>query len=161
MVEEFLGEVVIMRKFEHQRVMKLLGVTVHEDRPCIVLPLMTTDLKHHLRQNEMVCFATPMSCESQFLVELLFVWQWQTHLRGRPTYSFDLLVLRYCRSYLKRDSTHFHWELHMAWSTWLIRTLFIVTWLPETACEFSSVLGFSMGTKFYTPQVLFAGWIKS
>ncbi len=56
MVEEFLSEVVIMRKFKHPNVMKLLGVTVHEDKPCIVLPLMMIDLKRYLKQNRLVSF---------------------------------------------------------------------------------------------------------
>ncbi len=51
MVEEFLNEIIIMRKFKHPNVMKLLGVTVHDDKPCIVLPLMMTNLKCYLRQN--------------------------------------------------------------------------------------------------------------
>ncbi len=34
--------------------MKLLGVTVHEEKPCIILPLMKTDLKKHLKQNVLV-----------------------------------------------------------------------------------------------------------
>ena len=53
-VENFLREAVIMRKFKHPNVMKLLGVTVHEEKPCIVMPMMMTDLKHYLKQNQMV-----------------------------------------------------------------------------------------------------------
>ncbi len=55
MVEEFLSEVLVMRKFNHPNVMKLLGVTVHEDKPCIVMPLMLTSLKEHLKQHKLVC----------------------------------------------------------------------------------------------------------
>ncbi len=54
MVSEFLKEVVIMRKFNHSNVLKLLGVTVHDSKPCIIMPLMLTDLKHYLKQNRKV-----------------------------------------------------------------------------------------------------------
>ena len=56
MVQDFLGEVVVMRKFNHPNVMKLLGVTVHDDKPCIILPLMKMDLKQFLKQNKLVSF---------------------------------------------------------------------------------------------------------
>ncbi len=45
---------IIMKKFKHPNVMKLLGVTVHEEKPCIILPLMKMDLKKHLKQNVLV-----------------------------------------------------------------------------------------------------------
>lgn len=54
MVEDFLSEVVVMKGFKHPNVMKLLGVTVHENKPCIVLPLMKMNLKEYLRQNKQV-----------------------------------------------------------------------------------------------------------
>ncbi len=53
-VEEFLTEIMVMGKLKHPNVMKLLGVTVHEDQPCIVMPLMMTDLKQYLKQNKLV-----------------------------------------------------------------------------------------------------------
>ncbi len=53
-VEKFLQEVVVMRKFHHPNVMKLLGVTVQDDKPCIILPLMMTDLKHYLKDKQLV-----------------------------------------------------------------------------------------------------------
>ena len=56
MVEDFLREVVVMKNFNHPNVMKLLGVTVHEDKPCIILPLMKMDLKHYLKHNKLVRF---------------------------------------------------------------------------------------------------------
>ncbi len=56
MVQDFLSKVIVMRKFNHPNVMKLLGVTVHEDKPCIILPLMKMDLKQFLKQNKLVCF---------------------------------------------------------------------------------------------------------
>ncbi len=54
MVEDFLNEVIIMRRFKHPNVLKLLGVTVHEDKPCMVMPLMITNLKCYLKQNKLV-----------------------------------------------------------------------------------------------------------
>ncbi len=56
MVDDFLSEVIVMSKFNHPNVMKLLGVTGHEDKPCIILPLMMTDLKHYLRQHKQARF---------------------------------------------------------------------------------------------------------
>ncbi len=54
MLEDFLSEVVVMRKFNHPNVMKLVGVTGHEDKPCIILPLMRMDLKQYLKGNKLV-----------------------------------------------------------------------------------------------------------
>ncbi len=54
MVQDFLSEVIVMKKFQHPNVMKLLGVTVHENKPCIILPLMKMDLKQYLKQNRQV-----------------------------------------------------------------------------------------------------------
>ncbi len=67
MVEDFLSEVVVMRKFNHPNVMKLLGVTVHEDKPCIILPLMMTDLKHYLKRHKQVsCFLQKLTMPRVF-----------------------------------------------------------------------------------------------
>ncbi len=56
MVEDFLREVLVMRQLSHPNVMKLLGVTVHEKKPCIILPLMMTDLRTYLKQHKLVSF---------------------------------------------------------------------------------------------------------
>ncbi len=56
---DFLSEALVMRKFNHPNVMKLVGVTGHEDKPCIILPLMKMDLKHYLKDNKLVSFFQP------------------------------------------------------------------------------------------------------
>ena len=39
--ETFLQEVIIMRQFNHPNVLSLIGVSVHDNKPCVLLPLMT------------------------------------------------------------------------------------------------------------------------
>lgn len=54
-VEEFLQEAVIMREFNHQNVMSLLGVSVSEEKPCVLLPLLSNgDLKKYLKNQSLV-----------------------------------------------------------------------------------------------------------
>ena len=51
--EEFIREAIVMRMFSHPNVLSLLGVSVYEDIPCVILPLMSNGdlktymLKHH------------------------------------------------------------------------------------------------------------------
>ncbi len=57
MLSDFLSEVTVMRKFDHKNVIKLVGVTLLDNKPCIILPLMVTNLKQHLKYNRLVfCF---------------------------------------------------------------------------------------------------------
>ena len=52
-VEEFLQEAIIMKKFNHTNVMSLFGVSVHNDKSCVILPLMINgDLKSYLTRND-------------------------------------------------------------------------------------------------------------
>ena len=54
-IQEFLMEAVIMKKFNHPNVLKIFGVSVYEDKPCIILPLMSNgDLKKYLIANKSV-----------------------------------------------------------------------------------------------------------
>ena len=51
-VEDFLHEAMIMRKFNHPNILKLIGVSTHNDKPCVILPLMNHgDLKGYLKNN--------------------------------------------------------------------------------------------------------------
>ena len=53
--EAFLKEALLMRKFNHPNVLSLLGVSVHNDIPCAVLPLMSNgDLKTYMKKNSVV-----------------------------------------------------------------------------------------------------------
>ncbi len=63
MLSDFLSEVTVMRKFDHWNVIKLVGVTILDNKPCIILPLMVTNLKQHLKYKRLVvalvsCFCT-------------------------------------------------------------------------------------------------------
>ena len=54
-VEDFLQESVIMKQFNHPNVLSLIGVSVHNDKPCIILPLMSNgDLYRYLKKHEKV-----------------------------------------------------------------------------------------------------------
>ena len=53
-VEDFLQEMTIMRQFNHPNVLSLIGISIHNNKPCIILPLMNNSdlhryLKKHLR----------------------------------------------------------------------------------------------------------------
>ena len=52
MIETFLEEVIIMRQFNHPNVLSLVGVSVHNNKPCAVLPLMVNgDVRKFLLKN--------------------------------------------------------------------------------------------------------------
>ena len=54
-IEDFLQESVIMKQFSHINVLSLIGVSVHNNKPCIILPLMSNgDLNRYLRKHEKV-----------------------------------------------------------------------------------------------------------
>ena len=54
-VEDFLQEAITMRQFNHPNVLSTFGVSVHDDKPCVVLPLMTNgDLKNYLKSESSV-----------------------------------------------------------------------------------------------------------
>lgn len=58
-VEEFLREAVVMRQLDHPHVLSLVGVSVHEDKPCVLLPLMSNgDLKTYLTHHHEVSLVT-------------------------------------------------------------------------------------------------------
>ena len=51
-IETFLQEVVIMRQFNHPNVLSLIGVSVHDNKPCALLPLMINkDVNSFLKRN--------------------------------------------------------------------------------------------------------------
>ena len=50
--DEFLRKAIIMKQFNHPNVLSLLGVSVYEDIPCVILPFMSNgDLKTYMRKN--------------------------------------------------------------------------------------------------------------
>lgn len=54
-IEDLFLEAMIMKKFNHPNVMKVLGISTHEETPCIMLPLMSNgDLKKYLKSNKLV-----------------------------------------------------------------------------------------------------------
>ena len=51
-IEDFLQEAITMREFDHSNVLSIFGVSIHETKPCVVLPFMSNgDLKNYLQQN--------------------------------------------------------------------------------------------------------------
>ena len=51
-VDDFFIESLIMRRFNHPNVLRLIGVSVHNDIPCAILPLMINgDLKSYVKNN--------------------------------------------------------------------------------------------------------------
>ena len=54
-VQEFLQEAAMMKQFHHPNVMSVFGVSMDENKPCIILPLMENrDLKQYLTHNKLV-----------------------------------------------------------------------------------------------------------
>ena len=50
-VEDFLQEATILMKFNHPNVLTLIGVSIHNNKPCVILPLMSNgDLKNYLKK---------------------------------------------------------------------------------------------------------------
>ncbi len=51
-IEDFLHEASIMRQFDHPNVLSIYGVSVHKEKPCVLLPLMVNrDLQKYLKDN--------------------------------------------------------------------------------------------------------------
>ena len=56
-VEDFLQESLTMKEFSHPNVLSLIGVSVHNDKPCIILPLMSNgDLNTYLKTHKEVLY---------------------------------------------------------------------------------------------------------
>lgn len=59
-IHEFLLEAMTMRKFNHPNVLRMIGVSVHDNKPCIILPLMCNgDLRKYLKANQSVSTIHP------------------------------------------------------------------------------------------------------
>ena len=55
LIEEFLQESMIMKQLNHPNVLSLFGVSVHDNKPCVILPLMTNgDLRSYLKSSNLV-----------------------------------------------------------------------------------------------------------
>ncbi len=96
--EEFLREMKIMRKFKHPNIMRLLGITVHEGRPCLVMPLMVASLKQYLNKNKLVSIQNIFSTGNP----ISFI-----------AHSKPKFLHRCCQ---KTISSILHWQLHKAWN---------------------------------------------
>ena len=54
-IEQFLEEIVIMKQFNHPNVLSLIGISVHNNKPCALLPYMPNrDMKTFLQRNRKV-----------------------------------------------------------------------------------------------------------
>ena len=53
--DEFLREATRMKMFDHPNVLSLLGISVYEEVPCVILPFMSNgDLKTYMTNNKEV-----------------------------------------------------------------------------------------------------------
>ena len=54
-IEDLLMEAIIMQKFNHPNVLNMFGISVYEEKPCIILPFMSNgNLKDYLAANKSV-----------------------------------------------------------------------------------------------------------
>ena len=54
-VEDFLFEATTMKKFDHPNILPLIGISLCEEKPCAVVPLMHLgDLKSYLMKHKKV-----------------------------------------------------------------------------------------------------------
>ena len=52
MIVDFLQEMTVMKQFDHPNVLSLIGVSVLEDKPCALLPLMSNgDLRKFINDH--------------------------------------------------------------------------------------------------------------
>lgn len=59
-----------MKEFKHPNILSVFGISVHEAKPCIILPLMVNgDLKHYLVRNDKVSLTVKvvLSCYRRHL----------------------------------------------------------------------------------------------
>ena len=62
-IEDFLHEASIMRQFDHPNVLSIYGVSVHNDKPCVLLPLMSNgDLQKYLKDHNSVRISFAVFC---------------------------------------------------------------------------------------------------
>ena len=51
-VEDFFEEAIVMKTFNHPNVLSLIGVSVYNNKPCVLMPLMNNgDLKTYIQNN--------------------------------------------------------------------------------------------------------------
>ena len=51
-VEDFLQEMITMKQFNHPNVLSVIGISIHNGKPCIILPLMSnSDLHRYLKKH--------------------------------------------------------------------------------------------------------------
>lgn len=70
-VEDFLKEAITMRKFDHPNVLNMFGISVYEQKPCIVLPLMSNgDLKKYVKAKKPVSVTYIVVCVVAVISEI-------------------------------------------------------------------------------------------
>ena len=67
-----------MKMFDHPNVLCLLGISVYEEVPCVILPFMSNgDLKTYMRNNQEVGKSRNLigvNCACLFAFSVLFQW---------------------------------------------------------------------------------------
>ena len=52
MIQEFLEEALMMSNFDHPNILSLIGISLHEEKPCTLIPFVSNgDLKAFLRHH--------------------------------------------------------------------------------------------------------------
>ena len=76
-LKRFLNEAIIMRNFDHENVMRMIGFAVKSNNPYILLPYMENkDLRTYLKQNKQVHIYTYVTLH----MCILYVYTYVTHL---------------------------------------------------------------------------------
>ncbi len=62
-IEDFIHEASTMRQFDHPNILSVYGVSVHNDKPCVLLPLMSNgDLQKYLKDHNSVRISFAVFC---------------------------------------------------------------------------------------------------
>ena len=73
-VKNFLKEASILKQFNHPNVIFMYGISLHNNKPCVVMQLMTNgNLKNYLKKNSKVGFLFVVSYFVIFIYLLSFV----------------------------------------------------------------------------------------
>ena len=113
-----------MTKFDHPNVMGLIGVSLSNKTPFLVMPYMANGcLLSYLRKNR-----TELTVENESSTELVI----GIKIGSNNVCEYFIMSNRYKR--VGRGYSQCAYKLQKAWSIWPLTSLFIATLLPGIAC---------------------------